>query len=168
MKLPERKPNRLAEFDYSTDGAYFITVCVRDMRCILAKITVGDYALGVPIHTLTPAGKIVEKYILSSEKMTGVYIDKYVVMPNHIHMIVRIEKPEGGLPRASTPTKQLVPEVVGALKRLVNRELGGNIFQRSFHDHVIRDEHDFLVKWNYIDTNPQRWCSDEFFVDLDT
>ncbi|MBR4879109.1 MAG: hypothetical protein IKU13_04695 [Clostridia bacterium] len=165
MKLPERKPNRLAEFDYSTDGAYFITVCVRDMRCILAKITVGDDALGVPIHTLTPAGKIVEKYILSSEKLTGGYIDKYVVMPNHIHMIVRIEKPEGGLPRASTPTKQLVPEVVGALKRLVNRELGGNIFQRSFHDHVIRGHGDYNKIWEYIDTNPLKWMDDCFYIE---
>ncbi|MBQ6934493.1 MAG: transposase [Clostridia bacterium] len=106
---------------------------------------------------------MVDKYIKSTEKIPGVYIDKYVVMPNHIHIILRIDI-ENGSPGASTPTKQLVPEAVGALKRLVSRETGENIFQRSYHDHIIRNQADYLKIWQYIDTNPLKWHDDCFYI----
>ena len=64
---------------------------------------------------------------------------------------------------ASAPTAASVPNAVSALKRLVNRETGENIWQRSYHDHVIRGERDYLEIWNYIDTNPARWREDCFY-----
>ena len=163
MGFPKRKQNRLNKFDYSSNGAYFITICVKDMKCILSTISVGDDALGVPKNNLTNKGEIVDKYIKSAERIPGVYIDKYVVMPNHIHIILRIDR-ENGSPGASTPTKQLVPEAVGALKRLVSRETGENIFQRSYHDHIIRNKNDYDKIWKYIDTNPLKWADDCFYV----
>ena len=106
---------------------------------------------------MTDTGKIVERYILSTDLISGFRVDKYVVMPNHIHMLLRIE---GGPPRASAPT---VSDAVGALKRLVNRRIGHDIWQRSFHEHVIRNEQDYREIWEYIDQNPAKWVEDRYY-----
>ena len=155
MELPKRKPPRLPEYDYASPGAYFVTICTKDRRCILSDITAGAAA---PCLQLTDTGKIVEQYILSTERMTGFHVDNYVIMPNHIHMILRIDN---GPPRASAPT---VSDAVGALKRLVNRRLGANIWQRSFHEHVIRGEGDYREIWEYMDENPAKWAEDRYYA----
>ena len=157
MELPNRKSIRLSDYDYSTPGAYFVTICTKDRKCILSNLTVGADALGGPHLQLTDTGKIVEQYILSTHRMTSFCVDKYVVMPNHIHMLLRIE---GGPPRASAPT---VSDAVGALKRLVNRRIGHDIWQRSFHEHVIRNEQDYREIWEYIDQNPVKWVEDRYY-----
>ena len=81
---------------------------------------------------------------MSTDRIFGCHVDKYVIMPNHIHLILRIEsgdaRVKNGPPGASAPT---VSDAVGALKRLVNREIGRDIWQRSFHEHVIRNEDDY-------------------------
>ena len=64
-----------------------------------------------------------------------------------------------------SPTNKTIPHFVSTLKRFVNRDCGTNIFQRSFYDHIIRDEVDYLKIWNYIDTNPQRWAEDKYYID---
>ena len=97
MELPKRKLTRLPDYDYASPGAYFITVCTKNRSCILSTITVGADALGGPSLQLTDTGMVVEQYLLSTERMPGFLIDKYVVMPNHIHMILRIKS---GPPRA--------------------------------------------------------------------
>ena len=161
MELPKRKLTRLPDYDYASPGAYFITICTKNRSCILSNITVGADALGGPSLQPTDAGKVVEQYLLSAERMPGFRVDKYVVMPNHIHMILRIES---GPPRASAPT---VSDAVGAIKRLVNRRLGHDIWQRSFHEHVIRNEHDYREIWEYIDANPAKWAEDRYYVRQD-
>jgi len=88
-------------------------------------------------------------------------------MPNHVHLLITVEE-NGGPPRASAPTMASVPYAVSALKRLVNRETGENIWQRSYHDHVIRGERDYLEIWNYIDTTPARWREDCFYTEQQT
>ena len=162
--LPKRKRMRLSCYDYSSPVAYFVTICTHEKRCILSDITVGADALGGPCVTLTATGKIVEKYILSTDNIPGVHVEKYVIMPNHIHLILAIEETDGP-PRASAPTMAALPNAISALKRLVNRESGANIWQRSYHDHVIRNENDYLQIWNYIDTNPARWREDCFYIE---
>ncbi len=162
MALPQRKPTRLKAYDYSTPGAYFVTICTEDRKCILSDITVGADALGGPLVRLTPEGQIVERYILSTENIPGIHIDKYVIMPNHVHLILLVDEMDGP-PRASAPTMEAVPNAVSALKRLVNRALGRNIWQRSYHDHVIRGEADYREIWQYIDTNPARWAEDRYY-----
>ena len=108
-KFPTRKPTRAHGFDYSNGGAYFLTICTIGRKHLLSFIapsdglsTVGDDALGVPIPTLTEYGKIVEKYINSTNKIRGVNVDKYVIMPNHIHLILSID--DDGTPRTSSQT----------------------------------------------------------------
>ena len=157
MELPKRKPIRLSDYDYSSPGAYFVTICTNNRQCILSRITVGADALGGPHLQLTDTGKVVEQYILSTNRMSGFHVDNHVVMPNHIHMMLRIDS---GPPGASAPT---VSDAVGALKRLVNRRLGHDIWQRSFHEHVIRNEHDYREIWEYIDQNPAKWAEDRYY-----
>ena len=84
MELPKRKPIRLPHYDYSGPGAYFVTVCTKDRRCILSDIDAGADAPGGPRLQLTDTGKVVEQHILSTDRMTGFHADKTVVMPNHV------------------------------------------------------------------------------------
>ena len=161
MELPARKPTRLPNFDYSTPGAYFITICTKDRKCILGNI-VGGGALDAPQMQTNHIGKMVEKYILSGNKTPYVHVDKYVIMPNHIHMILLINN---GASRASSPTNAVIPRFVSALKRFCNQDTGFTIFQRSYHDHIIRNEQDYLRIWEYIDNNPVRWKEDCFYTE---
>ena len=80
-------------------------------------------------------------------------------MPNHIHMIIKIDN---GTMWASSPT-QSIPTIVKSFKTLVTKEIGKPIFQRSFYDHIIRGEEDFKEIWEYIDGNPQKWQNDRFY-----
>ena len=161
MTMETRKNNRLSEYDYNSIGAYFITICVKDKQKILSHI-VGDGALDVPKVELTHIGKIVDKYIRSTNNIENVTVDKYVIMPNHIHILVSITADKRDV-EAPSPTNKLIPRVVSALKRLSNREIGYNIFQRSYYDHIIRNRHDYDAAWQYIDENPIKWTSDEFY-----
>ncbi|MBQ2704797.1 MAG: transposase [Clostridia bacterium] len=161
--LPIRKPTRLKDYDYSSAGAYFITICTHNRKNILSKI-VGE---GSPLPQLTTNGKLAEEYVLKiNEKYPCVKIDKYVIMPNHMHLILRIDNDGRGNP---SPT---VSNVVGWLKYSITKQINRNhdtagniIFQRSFHDHVIRDYDDYLKIWEYISTNPAKWQDDCFYTE---
>ena len=91
--LPDRKIIRLAEYDYNVDGVYFITICSKNREKIFSEIKTEKHSDGsVTVNVeLTEVGKTAEKYILSSERIDGVKIDDYVIMPNHIHIIVALE-----------------------------------------------------------------------------
>ena len=159
--LPARKHNRLNNFDYSQNGVYFITICTKDMKCIFSQI-VGRGDPDAPQIILSEKGKIIEKNI---KIMNGVYdkikIKKYVIMPNHIHMIIDIENGASRLPR---PTVN-ISNHIGTLKRFCNKEIGENIWQTSFYDHIIRDEEDLYYHLQYIEENPRKWImgKDEYY-----
>ena len=160
MNLPKRKQNRLQNYDYSGSGAYFVTICTEGRAQILCDI-VGDGALDVPKTVLTDIGRIVDKHILSTNNIPSVTVDKYVIMPNHIHVILIVDN--NGTSKAPSPTNNIISHSVSTLKRFINKEIGYNIFQRSFYDHVIRDQNDYLKIWNYIDTNPAKWQEDKYY-----
>ncbi len=147
--LPKRKSLRLQGYDYSTDGCYFITICTENRKNMLSTIVGGD-DLGAPKKiVLKPYGKIVEKYILSMEQAYDVInIENYIIMPNHIHMLILIDT--YGLPRSSAPT---IPNVVTALKKFTNRDCKINLWQRGYMDHIIRNQTDFEYHWNYVEYN---------------
>lgn len=160
MELPKRKPNRLPHFDYSTAGAYFITICTQDRKNLLCTI-VGGGALNAPAVFLTETGRIIEKYIHSGSKIPGIQVDKYVIMPNHVHLILFLD---GTSPTASaTAANAAIPHFVSTLKRFCHRDAGTQIFQRSYHDHIIRGEKDYQMIWQYIDSNPAFWNQDCFY-----
>ena len=165
-ELPKRKPTRLRNFDYNTTGAYFITLCTEGRRQILSRI-VGVDVLGDPKSVeLLPHGIVADKYI---KQMNAFYenitVDQYVIMPNHIHFLLFVR--EDGSPGTSTPTKQtaLVPHFVSTFKRFCNKEYGGNVWQRGFHDHVIRGRKDYEEIVKYIYDNPMCWYYDELYAE---
>ena len=89
----------------------------------------------------------------------GVTVDKYVVMPNHVHMILVLPADGGRALRAPT-----VSRIVRAWKETVTKMLGEAIWQKSFYDHIIRDENDYLRIWTYIHTNPAKWAEDTYYI----
>ena len=163
-ELPKRKDLRIKEYDYSSQGAYFLTICIKDRKPILSNILkpVGVGALDDPQIRLSKIGKIVEKHLLSSENISGVIIDKYVVMPDHIHVIVFLEpkqynKHPNGSSRAPTPTNEMLPHIVSTFKRFCGKEIGENIFQRGYMEHIVRDKDDYETRCKYIYENPTQW-----------
>ncbi len=156
--LPKRKPTRLNGYDYSTPGAYFVTICTHEKDCILSNI-IGEGLRALPKNILTPIGSEIRKSIqYINDNFVGVSIDKYAIMPNHIHMIVILEDTGGD----GTPPLQ---SVIGQLKSYTTQKHGHTLWQRSFHDHIIRGEKDYRERWEYIDTNPLKWESDCFYND---
>jgi len=170
-ELPVRKNIRLQGYDYSSNGAYFITFCVENGHEMLGKIV----GRGIPdapcIIELTEYGTNLCNIIdFVNKNFTNIIIDKYVIMPNHAHMIVLINKndsiPEegdgaSGKPR---PTNALIPKLLSSIKRYANKLAGFNMWQDSYHDRIIRNEDEYHIRWNYIEDNPAKWAEDEFFV----
>ncbi len=169
MNLPNRKRNRLAGYNYSTSGAYFVTICTKDRAPILSKISVGTAVFGGPQNELSEIGKIVYAEICNIEThYENVVIDKFVIMPNHVHLLIRITERINPF-----PTKQCdVPNIVGKFKAAVTRAVGKAfmpsvpkaVWQTSFHDHIIRSEQDYREIWKYIDNNLAKWTEDCLYV----
>ena len=181
--FPKRKELRIKHYDYSSRGWYFITICTQDRKRMLSAIIqpkgvnnhddlaeneqsfVGVGALDDPFQPeirLTQIGKIVERNLLSSQNISGIAIDQYVIMPDHIHAIVFLDpekyiKGSGGSSKAPTPTNEMLPHIVSTFKRFCNKEIGENIFQRGYMEHVIRDHRDYEEHLRYMYNNPKRW-----------
>ena len=120
--VPKRKPNRLKDYDYSQPGLYFITVCVKDMKCVLSEI-VGADTIRPDRVELSNYGLLVDEAINSiSQHYDNVFVDNYVIMPNHIHILLRIESSYGRMVSA--------PTVIGSLKRYVSQQIGTSIWQK--------------------------------------
>ena len=162
MDFPTRKRNRLPEYDYNA-GVYFVTICTQDRRCILSDILVGDGVLDVPKVQLSAYGEAVEQTL---QDINSTYADisilKYVIMPNHIHLLVQIE--DNGTSGTPSPTNKPLPRLVSTMKRFSSKKCGFQLWQRSYHEHVIRNEQDYLEIWNYIDGNPAKWIEDRYYT----
>ena len=159
METKTRKPTRLKNYDYSSAGVYFITFCTADKKKILWQ-TVAATSGRHNDYDLTEIGTSVKKHIeLVSENYECVYVDKYAIMPNHVHLLLRISVDEGRRPMV-VPT---VSRVINQLKGSVTRETGKSIWQRGFYDHIVRDDYDYNSIFEYIDLNPVRWREDRFY-----
>ena len=174
-ELKKRKELRLKQYDYSAKGAYFVTICVKDRKRILSDIVspVGGGALDAPLIPcirLTRVGEIVRDKLLSSENISGVTIDRYVIMPDHIHILIFLDPDKYvtqriGSSRAPTPTNKMLPHVISTFKRFCGKELGSNIFQRGYIEHIVRDRKDYEARAKYIYENPIRWLHDGIYVE---
>ncbi len=152
MKLTKRKHIRLENYDYSTEGAYFVTVCVKSQQTPLCAIS------GTPdtpdIH-LTHAGSLILKVWHSlRERFPAVTLDEFIVMPDHVHGVLFLNSESG----KSTS----LGKVIGAFKSLstlaVNRSLNrsGALWQRGYYDRVIRNSKELGEIRKYICDNPVR------------
>ena len=227
-ELKKRKTPRCQGFDYNSVGAYFITICTQDRRCVLSHIVgtgvldcprpcprptrnqppivgtgdpddscryndepniVGTGVLDCPrpcprphpqtnnVHLeLTTYGEIADKYIRQlNDFYDHLSIEDYVIMPNHIHLLLCVkenmcggmsEKGQSGTPvptnieRANSACSRFV----STFKRFCNKEYGGNIWQARFNDHIIRNCDDYDRHMNYIRENPIRWYYDELYT----
>ena len=150
MKFPKRKSPRLPKYDYASDNYYFVTICTHNKKCIFGKP-----------QELSRYGKIVEQHILAlSDHFNGVHIDQYVVMPNHIHLILVLENEQN--PNCS--------QIIALFKSGVSRQIHSmvqevKLWQRSYHDHVIRNQYEYEKIWLYIEANPMQWEKDCFYID---
>ena len=148
MPFYSRKATRIPAYDYSSCNYYFITICTHDKKCIFGKP-----------NELNICGQITDQHILQLPTYyQGVYVDKYVVMPNHVHMIIVM----------SGTNNPPVTQVVGQLKTGITKEIRRNypdmdVWQRSFHDHIIRNQTGYEKIWMYIENNPIQWEEDCFY-----
>ena len=160
MDLPKRKQNRLVEYDYSTPNAYFITVCTKN-RKNLFWMDVGaiiDRPNNVP---LTNLGMIARQSIEDIPNYySAVSVDHFVIMPNHIHLLLQINTDADGRSMIA-PT---VSTVVRLMKGTVSKQAGLSVWQKGFYDHVIRNDHVYREIWNYIDGNPSKWTEDKLYI----
>jgi len=163
-ELPARKNIRLDGHDYSRAGWYFVTFCVKDGHEMLGKVTTN---VGAIINrpccsvALSEYGNIADVAIREIPAYyADVMVDKYVIMPNHIHMILSLN--HGRLIIAPTNARAAISTVIQQLKRQITKQIGFSIFQRSFHDRIVRDETEYQRTWQYIDENPARWAEDEY------
>lgn len=101
------------------------------------------------------------------ETMNSLYenidVEKFIVMPNHVHLLVRVLESSSGSSGTPTPTNDVIPRFVSTLKRYCNKSFGENVWQRSYYDHIIRDDKDYLNIWQYIDCNYMKWKIDRFY-----
>ncbi len=166
MLKQKRKPNRLKGYNYSQNGAYFLTLCTKNKQNLFGKV-VGDGILDVPQMILSDYGKIVEKYVFQiSKAYDHIHIDNFVIMPNHIHLLVMIYSVDNVLKEnvSVLPQNSEIPKLVSTLKRFVDKELGFNIWQRTYHDHIIRNESAYNTIWEYIEYNASKWKDDCFYT----
>jgi len=165
--LPKRKNLRLRGFDYSTPGAYFITVCTYLRENTLSHV-VGAIQES-PGTELSEYGKIVDKIINNIPERFKITVDRYVIMPNHIHLILIINDDEIRAIRESPlRERSVLSKVIGYIKMNSSKEIHSrfdcmNVWQRGFHDHIIRNRFDYERIAKYIHENPTRWQYDCFF-----
>ena len=157
---PKRKINRLTEYDYAQSGAYFITICTHGRQKILwdsntfTEVEDVGASIARPQHppALSEAGKIVEQCIFEiPTHYPHISVEKYAVMPNHVHLLLLVQNGQGGRPMVA-PT---VSTVIQQFKGVVSKRLSHPIWQKSFHDHIVRTEQGYSQIWQYIDTNPR-------------
>jgi REP element-mobilizing transposase RayT len=145
MNHPERKPNRIPQYDYSLPNSYFVTICTHEKQCIFGSV-----------EQLNGFGQIATELLLQIPKhFPNAAIDKYVIMPNHIHAIIVIQD----VPGASAKSLSVI---IAQYKSAVSKHLAAclpdkKIWQKSFYDRIIRNEQGYQEAWRYIDENPLRW-----------
>jgi REP element-mobilizing transposase RayT len=155
---PVRKPIRLRDFEYSTTGAYSITICAHNRLCRFSKIIEGE-------SVLTEDGKIVNQSWLDIPKFNmQIQIDEFIVMPNHLHGILWIEDEER---EGRRPSPTDIPSVIRKFKSFtanqinrLNNSRGEPVWQRNYHDHIIRSEKSLNALREYIVNNPLQWHLD--------
>ena len=155
---PERKHPRLKEYDYSLPGYYYVTICTADESVCLSRVG-WEHAPTVARVVLTEGGEIAREQLFALEqRYPYVRIDQYVIMPNHIHVIIELEM----MPTSEKRTD--LTAILCAYKSLATRQLnqvlqspGKKWFQTSFYETVLRNEVAYRECWRYIDENPMKW-----------
>ena len=146
--LPIRKKIRLNGFDYSQENMYFITICVKDRLELLGII---DEENNIE---LTKEENIVKQEISRLEEIyKNIIIDEYIVMPNHLHILLLINYRNG----------TSISKIIKHLKTNISREIKYSLWQKSFYEHIVRNEKEYLKTKEYIKNNVINWSKDKYF-----
>jgi REP element-mobilizing transposase RayT len=158
-----RKRLRLSEYDYSGPGVYFITICTHGRRCLFGEIR--DVNM-----RLSKTGLMIQKWWMKlPEKFPFLQIDKSTIMPNHLHGILTLDYDDESIVPC---VKSDLPAIVQWFKTMTTNEFirgvkenrwpqfKGKLWQRSYYDHVIRNEKEFEKIREYIEHNPLKWHLD--------
>jgi putative transposase len=193
LHLPKRKIQRLKNYDYSQNGYYFITICTHNRQYLFGEIMDGQMVLN-------EYGKIVQQELLQIPvRFFNVVLDKFVVMPNHIHIIIAIvgngldhsvndqgtdnrntyqnidnRNTYQNIDNRNTQTERsrpfpTIPKILGLYKsgaaRIIHKmDMKIIVWQKSYHDHIIRTDAEYQKIWEYIDTNHLKWQEDKYFA----
>ena len=174
-EVHHRRSIRLQGYDYSGEGAYFVTICSYKRECIFSTVGAGLASAlhSKPIIQLKDPGKIILKiWNKIPERFENVLIDDLVIMPNHIHGILFIEKSDKRVDARPTPTlgdiicsfkSECVTEYFKYIKD--NNLLSScKIWQRNYYEHIIRNDRELNTYRRYILNNPGKWEEDEYFT----
>ncbi|MFH1855746.1 MAG: transposase [Candidatus Omnitrophota bacterium] len=169
-KIITRKSNiRLKEYDYSQSNYYFITACCENKLKLFGAVINDEMVLN-------GAGKMVEQTLIEIPNFYhGLSLDTHIIMPNHIHAIIIIQNNKltnNGQAQGPVPTYLSLSDIIHRIKTLSTKKyidgvknngwprFNKKIWQRSFHDHIIRDEKSLNNIREYIRTNPATWDRD--------
>lgn len=156
-EFPHRKQNRLSGDLYRMPGAYFITICTHDRAHIFWREEISVDSQHPPLSEM---GQIAEDEIQTIAEGYGssLRLEKYVVMPNHVHLLLLIQNS----PDRACPD---IRYVVRLFKRKVTQCAGSPVWQKGFYDRIVRDDREFRDIWKYIDENPLKWAQDKYYSD---
>ncbi len=192
-EIHHRRSIRLKGYDYSQSGLYFITICCQHRRCLFGKITVGANSIRPNNQSIRPEmilnefGQIAHnEWIKTPEIRDNVELGEFIIMPNHIHGIIRLRGGELPSPNKSNSPIKLgdriirgefnsppqspsnnIGAIVRGYKSSVTKQLnllniGCVVWQRNYYEHIIRDDKSFQNITNYIKNNPAKWAEDKF------
>lgn len=156
--------NRIPNYDYSNTGGYFVTICTKDKTHLLSKVK--DSRI-----ILSKQGIILEKVISELKlKFLDIEIDKFVIMPNHIHILIIIKNAKSHQGDMINHVSTCLFEVIRFLKAkssfLIHKQKLPFSWQSNYYEHIIRNEKDLYRIQEYILQNPSRWCDDKYFSKL--
>jgi len=166
MNLPKRKNIRLKYYNYAENGYYFVTICTKNKECCFGEITSGKMLL-------SDYGKNAYNEIVSLKNhYQNIEIDKFVIMPNHIHCIIIVgtehetsdAATDAGRNTGAASGAPTVGNIVRGYKSGVSRKCGFSVWQRGYYEHIIRNEKDYQEIYGYIENNPAKWCDDNYYV----
>jgi REP element-mobilizing transposase RayT len=178
-QIHHRRSIRLVHYDYTRNGAYFITICTHKKIHLFGEIAEGSSSC--PEVVLNVAGAIAERcWLQIPVHFPHVETDEYVIMPNHVHGIIIVSDggtrrgkaclaPTRAIERFGKPIAGSIPTIIGSYKSAVTRAIneinsmsGVSIWQRNYYEHVIRNDNDLYEIRKYIRDNPAKWESDEY------
>lgn len=161
----KRRSIRLPGYDYSQAGAYYITVCTRDRKCLFGHLADGQMQLN-------DFGQVVQSVWVGLRQFCqDIELDAFVIMPNHIHGVIAIHDPVGAIHESPSHARQgvqgrrmLLSKIVGRLKMVSAKQInalcgspGQPLWQRNYYEHIVRDEEALNRIRQYIADNPAQW-----------
>jgi len=176
---PERKQLRLKKYDYTQEGAYYVTACTRNRECLFGDVRDGKMELN-------EYGKIVKKeWYKTGEIRKNIELDEFTVMPNHIHGVIIVAEEYNNMGTCNVPLRRApqrnrekfgcsvsnsISTIIKLFKASTTKQINQTrntskkpIWQRGFYEHVVRDEEDLNRIREYVIYNPMKWEEDKYY-----